>query len=599
MKMISKIANVALGLVFVGSSVFAQSLMDAKKAIEAEQYQKAKGMLKNLTATQPTNDENVFYLGWVYLQQDYIDSAKLTFAKGVQVNPKSSLNYVGLGITAYLNKDEATANLNFKQGIDLASKKDAKPYLYIGKGYLLGAQDGKLPAATANAAIDALNKGKTVNPKDAEIFVALGDAYRSQLNSNDAYTNYATALSLDPKSPSANVSEGVLWVRADNYEDAEKQFQAAITIDPNFGPAYREWAESNLRQAKDNIKVASEKVKEGVEHYKKYLSLTDESVESLLRYADFLVNLGDYKTLQEVAAKLTSYANANARIYRYLGYAAYETKDYTSGLTAMDTWFKKAEPKRILPLDYMYLGRLQIASGKDTIAGVANLKKAAQLDTNKTEEAYTEIIAVYKKKNDRLGMATSYDEMVSNIHGKLLLVNRVYMGLYYYLAFTDQARAAKTNPAIKPDSTLLTKADSALSFVERKETTPSIYPLQYRAKIADQKDADFKVFKGTAAPYYEQIIKVYEPKTPLADAEKNLLADAYAFKGNVALYRDHDETKADEWYTKAKNLNPGEYYQKGYFENKAINAENEAAKKAAEEKKAAKKPAGSSGAAKK
>ena len=35
MKMISKIAKVALGLVLVGSSVFAQSLDDAKKAIDA------------------------------------------------------------------------------------------------------------------------------------------------------------------------------------------------------------------------------------------------------------------------------------------------------------------------------------------------------------------------------------------------------------------------------------------------------------------------------------------------------------------------------------------------------------------------------------
>jgi hypothetical protein len=52
MKMISKVANATLGLVFIGSSVFAQSLADAKKAIDAEQYQKAKSMLKNLTTTQ-------------------------------------------------------------------------------------------------------------------------------------------------------------------------------------------------------------------------------------------------------------------------------------------------------------------------------------------------------------------------------------------------------------------------------------------------------------------------------------------------------------------------------------------------------------------
>ena len=85
---INKIVGTAAGLVFIGSSVFAQSLADAKKAIDAEQYQKAKSMPKNLTTTQATKDENFFYLGWVYLAQDYPDSAKAVFNKGIAVNAK-------------------------------------------------------------------------------------------------------------------------------------------------------------------------------------------------------------------------------------------------------------------------------------------------------------------------------------------------------------------------------------------------------------------------------------------------------------------------------------------------------------------------------
>src|ERR1700759_4488524 len=106
MKMISKIACAGLGLMFAGSSVFAQSLADAKKAIDAEQYQKAKSMLKNLTTTQADKDENYFYLGWVYLKQDYADSAKAVFNKGIAANPKSALNYVGLGAIAHIEKDK-------------------------------------------------------------------------------------------------------------------------------------------------------------------------------------------------------------------------------------------------------------------------------------------------------------------------------------------------------------------------------------------------------------------------------------------------------------------------------------------------------------
>src|SRR5260221_7458499 len=109
MKIINKIAGTALALVFAGSSVFAQSLADAKKAIDAEQYQKAKSMLKNLAVTQATKDENYFYLGLVYIEQEYLDSAKAVFNKGLSVNPKSALNYIGLGMLERLDKNAANA----------------------------------------------------------------------------------------------------------------------------------------------------------------------------------------------------------------------------------------------------------------------------------------------------------------------------------------------------------------------------------------------------------------------------------------------------------------------------------------------------------
>jgi hypothetical protein len=52
---------------------------------------------------------------------------------------------------------------------------------------------------------------------------------------------------------------------------------------------------------------------------KNTLSLTDQSIESQMRYADFLIIAGDYKTLQQVATDLSKSANSNLRVYRYLG----------------------------------------------------------------------------------------------------------------------------------------------------------------------------------------------------------------------------------------------------------------------------------------
>jgi len=598
MKMISKIAKVALGLVLVGSSVFAQSLDDAKKAIDAEQYQKAKSMLKNLTVTQPTVGDNFFYLGWVYLIQEYPDSAKDAFTRGTLANPKLGLNYVGLGAVAHLQNDAATTTADFGKAIEF-SKKDSRIYVYMAKGYLLLPPGVKTVSPNDyTAAVGVLNKGKLINPKDAEISLELGNAARSQSNSTDAYTNYNDALTLNPKLLTAIVAQGVSLERAQNFEDAEEEFKKAIAIDANFGPAYREWAETDLYWSQtvrnSNGPVASAKVKEAVDHYKQYLSLTDNSTETLLRYALFLYNAADYETLESVAATLAKSANSNALVYRYIGYSSFHNKDYPAGVAAMNTWFAKAAPERIIPSDYLMLGRLQVATG-DTVKGVANLKKYADIDTTKIEEIYGDIATMYREKKNYPELVKTYQEEISKIHGRPMLTQHLSIGTYTYSIFRTQAIAARKNPSIKADSSLLIVADSALSYVQQRNPNPVYQTARIRAEIADEKDADYAHLKGLSLPYWEQVIKLITAKdsTKWDRYEKSALSEAYAAEGNFALYHEpKDEAKAEEWYTKDRALNPTEYFQDLYFKNKAAAEANAAAIKAAEEKKNAKKGAG-------
>jgi Tfp pilus assembly protein PilF len=558
MKMIKRVAMSITALVFIGSSVFAQSLADAKKAIDAEQYQKAKSMLKNLTTTQATKDENFFYLGWVYLIQDYADSAKVEFNKGIAVNPKSALNYAGLGGAALLAKDQSGATTNFNQALALAGK-DTKPYLYVGSAYLLTPNSTIVSAANANAAIAVLQKGKTVNPKvqDAELMVTLGNAYLSQLKSNDAFTNYRDALAADPKSLTANVAEGVLWRLANNWESAAEQFKAALAIDPNYGPAYREWAETDYRQARADIKVASVKIKEAVDYYRKYLSLTDMSLESQLRYADFLVNAGDYKTLQEVSTQLAKYANTNMRVYRYQGYAAFENKDYPAANAAMTKFIKDAGEGRVIPRDYLYMGRIQIAQGNDSL-GILSLKKAYQMDTTQAD-VFAEIAKNNFDKKKYLAAAENYQLYFDKSH-KGTLLDHFYQGMGYYFGYDSN------NP--KADTTILTKADSAFAYVNKKAASPVADAVMYRAYIADTKDADRNNIKGLAKPFYEQYISLVGGKTTFLDKEKKNLAIAYSYLATIYEYKDKDDAKTLEAYTKAKEYDPANKQVVAYFARK-------------------------------
>jgi tetratricopeptide (TPR) repeat protein len=556
MKMIKRVAMSVTALVFIGSSTFAQSLADAKKAIDAEQYQKAKTMLKNLTVTQPTNDENYFYLGWVYIKQDYSDSAKTAFNKGIAINPKSALNYAGLGAVARLDKDAAGATTNFNQAIALAAK-DTKPYLYVGKSYLLLVPPAvAVSQANADAAIAVLEKAKLVNTKikDAEINVTLGDAYLSQLKSNDAYKNYSDALGIDPKSLTANVAEGVLWRLANNWESAETQFKAALAIDPNFGPAYREWAETNLRQSKNDLKVASAKVKEGVDHYRTYLSLTDMSLESQLRYADFLYNAGDFATLQQVTSQLAKYANSNLRVYRYLGYAALENKDYSAGIAALKKFINEAGEKRVIPNDYLALGKLQLAAGDST--GIASLRKAYDLDSTKAD-VFLIIATNAREKKHFLESANDYQEYFDKSH-KGTLLEHYYQAIGYYYGY---------DPA-KPDSTILIKADSSFSYVNKKAANPVTLAVLYRARVNDLRDADRNNIKGLARPYYEQYISIVGAKPTQTADEKSGLAEAYVYLASIYEYKDKDDAKTLEAYTKAQTYDPTNKQVVAYFARK-------------------------------
>ena len=61
----------------------AQDLSQATKAIDAEQYEKAKTLLKQSFSANPANGKSAFLLGNIYLKQEVVDSAKIYFEKGV------------------------------------------------------------------------------------------------------------------------------------------------------------------------------------------------------------------------------------------------------------------------------------------------------------------------------------------------------------------------------------------------------------------------------------------------------------------------------------------------------------------------------------
>lgn len=466
-------------LILLGSSVFAQSLTDVRKAIDAEQYQKAKNQLKSLIAVQPAGAENYFFLGQVYLKTDDPDSAKVAFNEGIAKNPAYALNFVGLGQVEWVDGNEAAAKANFDKAIALTTdKKDQRTNLYIGRAYATAKN------ANYDLALSYYQKALTGTPaKGNELFLAevnlfMGDAYRAQKKNSEAYSAYRTAYDLNKSLLRAKVELGVINKLSKAFQESADEFNSVLAIDPNYGPAYRELAETHYLWARSEPKNYDAKIKQALDYYKKYLELTDKSLESRMRYADFLILAKDYKTLQEEAQAMAQMDKANKRIFRYLGYAAFENGNFEESKKALTSFMAQVDPKRLIGRDFSYLGRAMIKLGQDE-EGFQTVKKAIQIDSTLAggmSELGKELYGM--KKYARA--AEAYEIAVNAPQPNLL--DFYYLGSALYFQYGAQKTAGQ--PA---DKNLLVKADSAFSHLaKRSPTTHNAW--QFRGRINRQFD---------------------------------------------------------------------------------------------------------------
>ncbi|HXI00447.1 MAG TPA: hypothetical protein VNI52_09255 [Sphingobacteriaceae bacterium] len=551
--MIKKAIKTTLGLILViGSSGYAQSTNDALKAIDAEQYQKAKTILKGLTNSQASNAENYFHLGNVYLKQGYTDSAKMTFNKGISANVAYPLNHIGLGSVELDGKNAMGAQPYYDKALATLKKKDYLPLLYIGRSLIDAPKPLKGISPDYQKAITYLEKAKALNPKDANIYLALGDAYRGQMKNSEAFSAYRSAFDLDKSLLRSKVALGIINKESKAWPESVVEFNNVLAIDANYAPAYRELAETNLQWGFGNLKERDAKIKQALEHYKKYISLTDKSIESRMRYADFLVYANDWKTLQQEAEAMVQLDKTNPRIYRYLGYASYENGNYPASLQAIKDFMAKVDSKRLLGSDYLYLGKAQLKTGA-TAEGFTNIKKAIEMDSTSIE-VMSEVAKAFYTEKQYPDAQMAYEIAIKNPESKTLLNDHVNLGLSYYYDY-----AAKIKANEKPGKEFLTKADSSFSYVIQKSPAADVaYILRARVKrLADDQVNP----QGLSVSDYEKFIELTTAKGGVMSAgTKGMMVEAYNNVG--AFYVKTNLPKAKEYLTKAAELDPANTYSR-------------------------------------
>ncbi|OWP77173.1 tetratricopeptide repeat protein [Flavobacterium oreochromis] len=539
----------------ISASVFAQDVESAKKAIDAEQYEKAKSILKAVIKSNPENGKAAFLLGNVYLRQTYQDSAKTVFQSALTKKDGGIFNYIGLGQIDLDNVNVQAAQFNFDQATANMKKKDLEQFVYIGKAYTNSVNPNYTKA------IEVLSKAKAINMNDAQTLLALGDAYYGLKSQNEAYAAYRGAYEADNTLLRAKMQLGVLLKGAKAFNEAKSAIDEVLTINSSYGPAYRELAEIYFGwalQQNDKAKF-KEYTDKSLEYYEKYMSLTDYSLASRMRHADFLVIAKDYKSLEKEANEMAKMDKVNPKIFRYLGYSAYENGNIDSAVDAL-TKFTTNPSSKLIAIDYLYLGMAQLkkaipvtAEGVKPVVDEAlytqallNLSKAVELDKSMSERL-NEIGKIYFDRKLYKYASGVYEVAINNTASKNYLYDNFFLG--YSLYFHNVAEGAKAYDIVQ-----LQKADKAFAAVITKSPTTQdahIYRARVNALLMDPNA------KNQMVASYDEFAKVVLNKGgDIVEKNKAKLIEAY---NEVArFYAKTDKVKANEYVAKSLALDPAD-----------------------------------------
>lgn len=512
MKKPRKFVFIMVGFIFSTHILMAQqgpSIGEAIRAIRFEQFEKAKTLLKAIGT--PEAD---YYLGDVYFKEGTLDSAESFFQKTIVGATSSPFGYIGEGrIKQALGETEAAHNLFSKANSMLGDNYFAM--LELGKAYV---EDSKTKESDAIAAINILTAAsnlKTLKSKPDQIYLALGDAYLAKPDGENAAKNYQLAMTSNPASAEPYAKFAKLYRVARNSVVSLDYAAQGIAKDPSFGPIYREQAETYR---------ASNKIAEALNSYEKYLSLTDRSVNSRIRYIQFLYLDGNYdkanSELNDLKTALKGDFSKTPAMYRLDAISKYElwTKNKDKALAAdgLASEQKLFAQKSVKPLsiDYSYLGKLYLANGNDSLAMVT-MEQAIVQDSTHAEDIYPTLVDLYRSKKKYKEAAAIFAKRIE--HDSTRINNYMNFGFYTYLT---------------GDTTQFRKADRYLAKVNLK--TPNYSDAwYYRGLVNFSLDPDNKTY--AAQPYFQKVIDLYNTDSTF---QKRVLTNAH-FKNSVVQSYDY------------------------------------------------------------
>lgn len=394
MKKVIALCALLMSTVYFGS---AQSVQEARKLTDNEQYEAASDFYQKLISTNPSDVVLYYFFGDNLLLSGDPDSAKLLFDKAALLDPNALLAKVGrakllMNSTniheAKVAHDKDPNNPELKNRLEEATANVAEALKIIDEIVAKApSKDPRVLIESAEALIHynnkdlekakaILDKAAAIDKANEEINLLYGDIYTEYNNGSLAAEYYNKALDINKNSARALVSKGRLYRRSTNNEGAALEFQNAITIDPNYAPAHRELGEVSYKLGK------LEKAKE---EYRKYLDLSKNNCGARLRYASFLYVSKSYaESISELLQVEQRCDSNNLLLLRLFTYDYTELKECEKALAKAKKLFDLLPPDHREVRDYEFYGKTLACMNMDSMA-IEMFQKALALDPNRCD----------------------------------------------------------------------------------------------------------------------------------------------------------------------------------------------------------------------
>lgn len=511
------------GLLLMASANFtlAQSpeIRQAFRFYEIEQPSK---MIPALEKATQANEEDLYYLGLGHILMGNLDKALATFEKGISNDNKDPLPVAGKGNVFILQKKTNEGKALLAQAADMNRKKTAAQWEAVGRGYLA---DSKFLLD----AISALQKAKEIDNGDREVHLLLGDAYLAQNQGGEAVSSYERAASADSKWALPLYKIAKVFQRSKNKEVVMDYLTRAVTVDPEFAPAWKDLAEAYY---------LDKQAKKAVEALEKFLAISENPKDAKFQLAFFYFMAKDYEKANAIFKEVLNDKNASPTALKFYAFSLIEQGKLDEAQKILEQFFQKAKPEDIKASDYASYGKLLLKLKSDSLANEA-FAKGIELDTANEDMEIRELQAetFYKRKKYEKA-AEAYSDLVKTkeeMEQRPSPYDLFYMGFSYYM------------------DSQYPKADTAFTRLSEEQPNSTLGYL-WAAKARVQIDTTGE--QGLAIPMYEAYLeKALENPDNLEKEKKNII-EAYDYLGTYALHHKDNVAEATSYFQKILKLDP-------------------------------------------